>query len=601
MLTAERYVTLLNHFSGPESTEMREVEVALEDLTELFHCTERNVKLIIRKLQEEELIEWHPGRGRGHRSRLVFRIGRPAFLLQLAQTLAQKGEYREAFEFLNQHEEDKPVVEQFILWMNEQFGIEQLAAGQSCRDIFRLPVYKKPMTLDPANLFYGFDSHLVRQLFDRLVQFDGTLGEVVPMIAHHWEHNENGDEWTFHLRKGVRFHHGKELTAEDVMFTFGRLKDGSANLWLLATVERMEAPDPRTVKFFLTQPNWLFPRLLCSSCASLLPSDLLGRDEQAFWTQPSGTGPFRLTHWSDSRMELEVNPAYFLGRAYLDGVTLVFLPDNIPNSSRIKWEQIIGGDTRIPDRAGTDWERIEKLCKGCSLINWNRNKKGPQQSLAFRQAVNLIIDRPGMLAHTGKPGYPARSFRPTEDAALGIHRHDPAAARQLLEESGYDGAPIRLVANYLDRDEAEWIRWQCATIGIPVEIRYADKSNMANTADLSREADCVLSCLVFAEDEVCELECYLMDNSFLRRTMPPELTRWVFGMVSELLASSSAERRQALLRQIEFRLQEEAQVMFLVHQKLHTYVHPSIRGLAINNLGWMDFKDIWLTSALPTG
>lgn len=91
MLTAERYVTLLNHFSGPESTEMREVEVALEDLTELFHCTERNVKLIIRKLQEEELIEWHPGRGRGHRSRLVFRIGRPAFLLQLAQTLAQKG------------------------------------------------------------------------------------------------------------------------------------------------------------------------------------------------------------------------------------------------------------------------------------------------------------------------------------------------------------------------------------------------------------------------------------------------------------------------------------------------------------------------------
>ncbi|MUG69042.1 SgrR family transcriptional regulator, partial [Paenibacillus campinasensis] len=106
MLTAERYMALLDHYaeSRGDSAEPREVEVALDDLTKLCHCTERNVKLIIRKLQEEGLSEWSAGRGRGNRSRLVFRANRENFIIELAQRLAEKGEYRSAFEFLDQHE-----------------------------------------------------------------------------------------------------------------------------------------------------------------------------------------------------------------------------------------------------------------------------------------------------------------------------------------------------------------------------------------------------------------------------------------------------------------------------------------------------------------
>ncbi|MDU0332755.1 MULTISPECIES: ABC transporter substrate-binding protein [Paenibacillus] len=602
VLTAERYLALLNHYAEGigDSAEPREVEVALEDLTKLFHCTERNAKLVIRKLQEEGLIDWSPGRGRGHRSRLVFRVNRENFLIDLAQRLAEKGEYRLAFEFLHQHEGDIHARERFIQWLNDQFGAErQLAAGQSCRDIFRLPVYKAPFTLDPAKLIYDLDSHLVRQIFDRLVQYDQTIGQVTGMIAHHWDHDETGTVWTFHLRKGVRFHHGKELTAEDVVFTFSRLREVSTNRWLVSSIDQIEALDTRTVLFRLHQPNWLLPRLFCSSCASILPADLLGKDETAFWQFPSGTGPFRLTHWSLNRMELEVHAGYFLGRPYLDGVTLVFLPDDIPNSSKLRWEQLIVNDSRVPTKAGDDWNRIQTLRRGCSLISWNRNRLGPQQSLAFRQAINLAIDRPGLIQATGKSGYPARSFQPTEDTILGVHRHDPAAARQLLEAHGYNGVPIRLAAHHLDREEAEWIQAQCETIGIPVEIVKYEKGDMARTAAL--EADAVLLCLVFAEDEVCELESFLQEDSYIRLHMPPELSRWVFSMVDEVFASRSPEKRRVLLQQIEYRLQDEAQVTFLVHSMLNTYVHPSIRGVAINNLGWMDFKDIWLTSASSAG
>ncbi|RCX16980.1 MarR-like DNA-binding transcriptional regulator SgrR of sgrS sRNA [Fontibacillus phaseoli] len=595
MLTAERYITLLNHYAGPVTGEQEEYEVALEDLTALFHCTERNVKLIVRKLQEEELIGWIPGRGRGNRSRIQFLVKREFFLLEFAKRLAQKGEYRYAFEFLHQYEEDKLILEQFIKWLNNQFGMEKLSDDIQARDVFRLPVYKAPLSLDPAELYYGFDSHLVRQMFDRLVQYDSEQEAVVPLIAHHWESNESGTEWTFFLRKGVRFHHGKILTAEDVVFTLERLRTEKMNAWLLSTMEQAEALDARTVKISLRQPNWLFPRLMCSSCASILPSDLGGQNESSYWMLPSGTGPFRMAVWNSNRLELTVNDDYFLGRPYLDGVKLIFLPDNIPNISKLKWEQLIANDSRIPAKAGEDWQRIETLSKGCSLMTWNRNKKGPQQSLSFRQAVNLIIDRIGMIQHSSKSGYPARSFVPQEETELGMFWYDLDAAKQLLEQSGYDGSPFLLVTRDTDADEAEWIQKQCAKIGITMHLRYEERSALTRVETV-QEADAMLTCLVFADDEVCELESYLQANSSIYQHLDPGLRKWIFQLTDQILATKSKEKRRALLRQIEYRLRDEAQVLFLIHQKLSTYVHPSVRGLVINNLGWMDFKDIWLTS-----
>lgn len=593
MLTAERYITLLNHFAGPVSGEQDEYEATLEDLTELFHCTERNVKLIVRKLQEEELICWLPGRGRGNRSRIRFMVNRDLFLLEFAKRLAQKGEYRSAFEFLHQFEEDKTILDQFIKWLNDQFGVEKITADAQGKDVFRLPVYRSPVSLDPSMLFFGFDSHLVRQLFDRLVEYDSEREEIMPRIAHHWEHNDSGTEWTFYLRKGIQFHHGKVLAAEDVVFTLERLRT-SMNSWLVNMMNSVEAIDARTVKVTLRQPNWLFPRLMCSSCASIVPSDLSAKEERSYWRLPSGTGPFKIVHWCNNRIELVVNEGYFMGRPYLDGVKLIFMPENIPNASKLKWEHLVANESHTPAKAEGDWQRIETLSKGCSLISWNRNKEGPQQSLSFRQAVNLIIDRSALIQHSGKSGYPARSFLPREEAALGVHWHDASAAKRLLEQSGYDGTPFVLITGESECEDAEWIRQQCASIGIPVIIRYEEKSSLTKT-ETSQEADALLMCLVFADDEVCELESFLQENSMIYQHLDPGLRQWIFGITNEIFATPSKGRRSALLQQIEYRLQDEAQLLFLVHQKLNTYVHPSIRGLVINNLGWMDFKDIWLT------
>ncbi|GAA0134352.1 SgrR family transcriptional regulator [Paenibacillus sp. YSY-4.3] len=601
MLTEERYLTLLNEYIArdiPIGSVMAK-EVSLSELTKLFHCTERNVKLIVRKLEEEELITWHPGRGRGNRSRIEFRLPRNEFLLQHAKRLADKGEYRTAFEVLNQYEEDQGILDQFMKWLNGQFGYsEEENSNSGCSDLFRLPVYRPPLTLDPANLFYGFDAHLTRQIFDRLVQYDSDQNsKVVSMIAHHWESNKDGTEWIFHLRKGVRFHHKRELTANDVVFTFNRLRDRSANDWLLMTMDRIEAVSPITVKMVLKQPNWLLPRMLCSASTAILPADLLGDNEENFWKSPIGTGAFRLTHWSANQINLSVNTEYFLGRAYLDAVEIVILPENIPGSSRLKWEKLIDNEARLPTKPESDWKRVEGLWKNCSLITWNRRKNGPQQSLSFRQAVNLIIDRT-QLIHDEQQGIPARSFLPRDPSlASGAFRYDRDAALQLLHESDYDGTPLVLVTPVHQYEDAEWFAEQCASIGINIKINYVT-SSVCTSEEYSSEADCFFTCLSFADDEVCLLETYLQRQSHVYQHMEHNLRKWIYKIINDILATPSMEERSALFQQIEFRLQDEAQLLFLVHRKVNSYVHPSIRGLGINRLGWMDFKDIWLTSPI---
>lgn len=369
------------------------------------------------------------------------------------------------------------------------------------------------------------------------------------------------------------------------------------NEWLLFTMDRVEALNPITVKIVLKQPNWLLPRMLCSACAAILPADLVSEDEEKFWRMPIGTGAFRLTHWSSNLINLSVNTEYFLGRAYLDAVNIVILPEEIPGSSRLRWEKLIDNEARFPSKPEKDWNQIESLGKNCSLISWNRNKSGPQQSLSFRQAVNLIIDRRQLIQDVER-GAPARGFLPREERlASSAFRYDRDAALQLLQESGYDGTPLDLITTLHQSEDASWFAEQCASVGINVRINYVTVSECSDEG-IGAEADCILTCLAFADDEVCQLETYLQSQSFIYNHMEHNLRRWIFGIAKEILATASIEARSALFQQIEFRLQDEAQYLFLVHRKINTYVHPSIRGIGINRLGWMDFKDIWLTSPI---
>ncbi len=101
---------------------------------------------------------------------------------------------------------------------------------------YRRPLRQDPITLDPARISDIYGRSVAQQIFDGLVQFDHTL-TVVPALAQFWRASRDGLTWTFTLRPGVKFHHGRDVTADDVVYSLTRLLDprvrsGAAELFL---------------------------------------------------------------------------------------------------------------------------------------------------------------------------------------------------------------------------------------------------------------------------------------------------------------------------------------------------------------------------------
>src|SRR5438105_15675629 len=130
----------------------------------------------------------------------------------------------------------------FLLAVLVLSGVAPLpVAAQERRDVvakggtYRRPLGHDPETLDPARITDIYSRSVSQQIFDGLVQFDQTL-MVAPALAEFWKASRDGLTWTFTLRKGVRFHNGREVTAEDVVYSLTRILDpkirsGAADLF----------------------------------------------------------------------------------------------------------------------------------------------------------------------------------------------------------------------------------------------------------------------------------------------------------------------------------------------------------------------------------
>src|SRR5947208_746309 len=174
--------------------------------------------------------------------------------------------------------------------------------------VYRRPLGSDPATLDPGRIRDIFGLSVAQQLFDGLVQFDQTL-TITPALAQFWMASRDGLTWTFTLRKGVRFHHGREVTAEDVVYSLTRLLDprtrsGAADLFSnvmgarefregrAKTVAGLAAKDRYTVQIVLNEAVGPFVAVLAVGHAKIVPKDGVEQLGEGFGVQPVGTGPF---------------------------------------------------------------------------------------------------------------------------------------------------------------------------------------------------------------------------------------------------------------------------------------------------------------------
>ena len=142
---------------------------------------------------------------------------------------------------------------------------------------FTVALEANPTSLDPRHATGAAAVRIIPLIFSSLVSLDPS-GRVVPEAAERWE-NLSDTDYLFHLRRGVRFHDGRELTSEDVKYTYDYMRDpekGSPNQGSLAMVTSIEAPDPYTVVFRLAEP---FASFLNNLALGIVPAHLASREE----------------------------------------------------------------------------------------------------------------------------------------------------------------------------------------------------------------------------------------------------------------------------------------------------------------------------------
>jgi peptide/nickel transport system substrate-binding protein len=284
--------------------------------------------------------------------------------------------------------------------------------------------------------------------------FDSNLKLALqPMLALSWKPNSDGSVWTFKLRDGVTFHDGKQMTADDVVYTFKQLSDPKVASNALSTFTGVLTPDgvkkvdPTTVEFHLQSPNGNFPYLVSSDNynAIIVPAGTdFGKWQKTF----VGTGAFKLGSYTQGNGASFVpNPNYWGTKALLSGTSFKFYASQQPMILALQ-----GGDVDVIAQfvpAGATQLLNSSTYKIIQLKAANhrelsmRNDQPPFNDAKVRQAVAYSLDRTGMVAAllSGKGtvanDYPFGPRFPSTDTTVPQRAQNIAMAKQLLQQAGH--------------------------------------------------------------------------------------------------------------------------------------------------------------------
>ncbi|MDR7417338.1 MAG: ABC transporter substrate-binding protein [Armatimonadota bacterium] len=354
-----------------------------------------------------------------------------------------------------------------------------------------------------------------------------------PLLVDRWQMTPDRRTYTFTLRRGVRFHHGSEMTADDVVASLQRWGQVAARgRELFRQVESLVARDAYTVQMRLREANGLVPLGLAipSQGAVVYPREVIDEAAGGPIRRFIGTGPYRFTeHVPDVRIRLERFDGYvprddtadgMAGRreAYLDAIE--FLP--VPDAS-VRIAGVIRGDYHFAHSVPTDeYARLRATRAVVPLVittpQWAgfmfNHRSALMASLALRRAIVSAIDEEAALRGTYGPRQFWRatpSFFPREhpmwtEAGAAIYRQrDLTVTRRLLAEADYRNQPIRWMASSEmphHLTAATIVKSQLETAGLVVDLQVMDWATLVSRRSRPEGWDVFTTTFGFVPDPV---------------------------------------------------------------------------------------------------
>lgn len=492
--------------------------------------------------------------------------------------------------------------------------------------VYRRPLGGDPATLDPARVSDIYGLAVAQQMFDGLVEFDQTL-TIVPALAEYWKATRDGLTWTFTLRKGVKFHHGLEVTAEDVVYSLTRLldprvKSSAADLFAniqgarefregrATTVSGLTALDASTVRIVLDEAQTPLVSILAVGHVKIVPRKRAAEQGEAFGLAPVGTGPFRFERWERGKeIVLAANPDYFAGAPRLARVVYRIFPGEQMATMFDEFRKGELEDSPVPMKdyptllASTRSIHVKRPMFSVRFLGLNTRVK-PLSDVRVRQALIYALDRQAIIEEVTRGRFTlARGILPPGtlgyNPQLGGYAHDPARARELLAEAGYpEGRGLGRLTIWssvkLEREHALIVQ-HLAAVGVQAEFKYMTDWPQYSRMLAGGQAP-VFQYAWFAD--VPDPDNFLFKLFFSKS--PRNYTGYANAQLDALLVRARNEldpqRRVELYRRAEQLVMNEAVVIPFFHYTYERVFQPYVKSIEVSGLGdpYIPLRKIWL-------
>ncbi len=381
-------------------------------------------------------------------------------------------------------------------------------------------------TLDPAIGYDWQNWSMIKSLFDGLMDYKPGTTELVKDLAEDYSISADGLVYSFTLKKGVKFHNGREMKASDVKYSLERTVNpktqspGAGFFSSIAgyedvtggkseTLNGVEATDDYHVKITLSAPNATFLHIMAINFASVVPKEEVEKWGADFGKHPVGTGAYSLAEWKlGQQIVFKKNPAYFrAGLPHLDSITFEVGQDPMVALLRLeKGEVDIAGDGVPPAKFlqfKNDPKFKERMVVGEQLHTGYLTLKTtlpPFDNLKVRQAVNMAISKDRIVRIINGRATPANQplppAMPGYDKAYKGYAYDVEGAKKLLAEAGFaKGFDTELFVMNTEPQPriAQSIQQDLAKVGIRAQIKSLAQANVIAAGSAKDQAPMVWS------------------------------------------------------------------------------------------------------------
>ncbi len=454
-------------------------------------------------------------------------------------------------------------------------------------------------------------SAIASNIFNSLLKYDKNL-DLTGELAQSWEVSSDKKTITFHLKPNLKWADGKNLTSDDVLFTWQKVTDDNTRTPYGADyklVKIAETPDANTFRVTYEAP--FAPALSTWASLHILPKHLL-KDQDinttSFKRNPVGSHYYKLESWKNGQhLKLTRNPNATQGQAKIDHLITRIIPDkasqflelsadniDMMGLSPIQYSRVLPARPQLNNYLG----QYKELGSGYTYMGFNLKRK-PFDDLRVRQAINYAIDKQeiidGVLLGLGEPvSSPYKFGTRWNNPALKPYPYDPEKAKSLLKDAGYadtdgdgilekDGKPFtfEILSNQNKEREmtAVLIQRRLKEVGIEVNIRVLEWASFLGRFIEPREFDAVILGWSLGLDP----DQYNIWHSSQQAPKQFNFIGYSNPKVDKLLEAGrlefNIEKRQNIYHRFAKLLLEDSPVVYLSAGYGLTAVHKRVQGI----------------------